>query len=52
MLTAAYHMLQSGVVYQDLGSLHFDTRDRRKLVQRLVRRLGDLGVEVELKGAA
>jgi transposase len=52
MLTAAYHMLQSGVVYQDLCSLHFDTRDRRKLVQRLVRRLGDLGVEVELKGAA
>ncbi len=30
----------------------FDTRDRVELVKRLVRRLGDLGVQVELKEAA
>jgi transposase len=52
MLTAAYHMLRTGAVYEDLGELYFDTRDRLKLVHRLVRRLGDLGVRVELKEAA
>jgi transposase len=52
ILTAAYHMLQTGAVYEDLGEHYFDTRDRVKLVRRLVRRLGDLGVQVELKGAA
>ena len=52
MLTAAYHMLRTGAVYEDLTEGYFDTRDRLKLVHRLVRRLGDLGVQVELKGAA
>jgi hypothetical protein len=52
MLTAAYHMLRTGAIYQDLGERYFDTRDRLKLVHRLVRRLGDLGVQVELKEAA
>jgi transposase len=52
MLTAAYHMLRTGVVYEDLGERYFDSRDHLKLVHRLVRRLGDLGVKVELKGAA
>jgi transposase len=52
MLTAAYHMLQTGAVYEDLGERYFDTRDRTKLVRRLVRRLGDLGVQVEIKEAA
>jgi transposase len=52
MLTAAYHMLRTGAVYEDLGERYFDSRDHLKLVHRLVRRLGDLGVKVELKGAA
>jgi transposase len=52
MLTAEYHMLQTGAVYEDLGERYFDTRDHVKLVRRLVRRLSDLGVQVELKGAA
>ena len=52
MLTAAYHMLRTGAVYEDLTERYFDTRDRLKLVHRLVRRLSDLGVQVELKGAA
>lgn len=52
MLTAAYHMLRTGAVYEDLGERYFDTRDRLELVHRLVRRLGDLGVQVELETAA
>ena len=52
MLTAAYHMLRTGSVYEDLGERYFDCRNHLELVYRLVRRLGDLGVRVELEGAA
>lgn len=52
MLTAAYYMLRNGVEYQDLGPEHFDRRDKSKAINRLVRRLHDLGCEVELKHAA
>jgi len=48
MLTAAYHMLKSGLEYQDLGADHFTRRDRSKTIQRLVRRLNDLGCQVQL----
>ena len=48
MLTAAYHMLKNGVEYQDLGADHFSRRDRSKAIQRLVRRLNDLGCDVQL----
>jgi transposase len=48
MLTAAYHMLKNGVEYQDLGAEHFTRRDRSKAIQRLLRRLNDLGCEVQL----
>jgi transposase len=48
MLTAAYHMLRNGVEYRDLGADHFSRRDRSKAIQRLVRRLNDLGCEVQL----
>jgi transposase len=52
MLTAAYYMLRDGVEYRDLGQDHFDRRDKAKAITRLVRRLEDLGCEVELKRAA
>jgi transposase len=52
MLTAAYHMLRDDVPYQDLGPHHFERRDKDKVIHRLVRRLNDLGCEVELKHAA
>ena len=52
MLTAAYYMLRDGVEYRDLGANHFDRRDRKKVIARLVRRLSDLGCEVELKQVA
>jgi len=52
MLTAAYHMLKNGVEYRDLGAEHFTRRDRSKAIQRLVRRLTDLGCQVQLAQAA
>jgi transposase len=48
MLTAAYHMLKNGVEYHDLGAEHFSRRDRSKAILRLVRRLNDLGCQVQL----
>lgn len=52
MLTAIYHMLRDGVEYRDLGPDHFDRLDKTKAVARLVRRLNQLGCEVEVKLAA
>ena len=52
MLTAAYHMLNHGVDYRDLGADHFDRRDKTKLANRLIRRLHDLGLEVDIRPAA
>jgi transposase len=48
MLTAAYHMLKNGVEYKDLGAGHFARRDRSKMILRLVRRINDLGCQVQL----
>ena len=48
MLTAAYHLLKNGLEYSDLGADQFSRRDRSKAIQRLVRRLKDLGCEVQL----
>jgi transposase len=52
MLGAAYFMLRDGVEYRDLGNDYFDRRDKQKSINRLVRRLEDLGCKVELKEAA
>jgi transposase len=52
MLTAAYYMLRDDVPYRDLGADHFDRRDKAKLTRRLVRRLQDLGLHVEVRPAA
>jgi transposase len=52
ILTACFHMLRSGVEYRDLGSEHFDRHDKKKSISRLVRRLKDLGCEVEIREAA
>ncbi len=51
MMTASFYMLRDGVEYRDLGPHHFDRRDKRKSISRLVRRLRDLGCDVELKEA-
>jgi transposase len=52
MLTSVYHMLRDGVAYHDLTGNYFDSRDRAKIAKRLIRRLNDLGLEVEIKTAA
>jgi transposase len=52
MLTAAYHMLKNGVEYKDLGAEHFTRRDKSKAIQRLLRRLNDLGCEVQINPQA
>jgi transposase len=51
MLTAAYVMLRDGVEYHDLGAQYFATRDKARLTKRLLQRLADLGVVVEVKAA-
>jgi transposase len=52
MLTDAYHMLHDGVEFHDLGSQHFVQRDKAQIAKRLVRRLRDLGMDVEVKQPA
>ena len=47
MLTAAYHMLRDGVEYADLGADHFNHHDTAKTIQRLLKRLADLGCQIE-----
>src|SRR5262245_14229364 len=48
ILTAAYHMLKNGTLYQDLGPDHFQRRSKHAHTQRLIRRLRDLGYAVEI----
>jgi len=48
ILTAIYHMLKDGTMYQDLGPNHFDRRDNERQKRRLVQRLAHLGYVVEL----
>jgi transposase len=52
MLTASYHMLRDEVEYRDLGPHHFQRRNKVQTVRRLVRRLKDLGCDVEVKTEA
>jgi transposase len=52
ILTAAYHMLRDGTFYNDLGPNHFAHHDRTGAAMRLVRRIKDLGYDIEIKAAA
>jgi transposase len=49
ILTAIYHMLKDGTMYQDLGCNHFDRRSIDHQKKRLVKRLTDHGYAVEIK---
>jgi transposase len=49
MLTAIYYLLRDGVEFHDLGSQHFAHHDQEQTTKRLLRRLRDLGVDVEVK---
>jgi transposase len=52
ILTAIYHMLKDGTMYQDLGYNHFNRRSTDQQKTRLVKRLTDLGYAVEIKPLA
>ncbi len=52
MLTDVYYMLRDGVEFHDLGDQYFEQRDKARLTTRLLQRLRDLGVEVEVKKVA
>ena len=52
ILTAIYHMLKDGTMYQDLGCNHIDRRSTDQQKNRLVKRLTDLGYAVEIKPLA
>lgn len=52
LLTAAYFILRDGIPYRDLGPDHFDRLERGKLLRRLVRKIEDLGYDVQVKRAA
>jgi transposase len=48
ILTAIYHMLKDGTMYQDLGPNHFDAHAKERQKNRFLKRLADLGYAVEL----
>jgi transposase len=52
MLTDVYYMLRDGVEFHDLGHQYFAQRDKEHLTKRLLDRLRDLGVDVEVKSKA
>jgi transposase len=52
MLTAIYHMLKDGTLYQDLGADHFDRTSKPAQTKRLIARLKNLGYEVQITPAA
>ena len=52
ILVASYYILRDDVDYRDLGGHYFDARDREQIVRHNVRRLRQLGYEVELREAA
>ncbi len=47
-LTAIYHMLKDGTMYQDLGCDHFKRHSADQQKKPLVKRLSELGYDVEL----
>lgn len=51
MLTAIWHMLRDGTEWQDLGAAHFDRADAQKTANRLIRRLQQIGFNVQLATA-
>lgn len=51
MLTDVYYMLRDGTEFHDLGDQYFAHHDKARLTTRLLKRLRDLGVEVEVKAA-
>ena len=49
ILTAAWHMLQTGELYRDLGGDYFTRKNLDRLAKRLIRQLEALGHQVTLQ---
>jgi len=49
ILTAIYFVLRDKVPYRDLGPDYFDKQAPAKAIDRLVKRLNNLGVDVEIR---
>nr|WP_244222983.1 hypothetical protein [Cupriavidus lacunae] len=47
MLTATWHMLSNGDEYANLGPDYFSRQDASKTIQRLLKRLADLGCQLQ-----
>jgi transposase len=52
ILTAAYHMLRDGTEYKDLGGNFFDRHNQAKTASRLLKRLRNMGYDVQIQPAA
>jgi transposase len=49
LVVTGYHMITRNQDYQDLGPNHFDERNKEALLRRTLKRLAQLGYQVELK---
>ena len=47
ILVCAYRMLATGANYRDLGAAYLDGLDRRRSASHLLRRLRDMGYDVQ-----
>lgn len=52
ILVMAYHIIKNGVPYKELGKDYLLHRREDKIIRNHIKRLRDLGYEVELKKAA
>jgi transposase len=52
ILVIVYHVLKRGEPYQDFGANYFDQRDQQNVRRRLVRRLEQLGYQVNLEAVS
>ena len=48
LLLTVYRILRDGECYKDLGADYLDSLDKRRVANRLTRRLNDLGFDVQL----
>jgi alpha-D-ribose 1-methylphosphonate 5-phosphate C-P lyase len=52
LLVTGYHMNTKQMDYKDLGNNYFDERNKETVRRRMVKRLEQLGYQVELKPAS
>jgi transposase len=52
ILVSVWHMLRNGTFYQELGAGFLDRLDRERTAKHLVRRLANMGFEVQLQQKA